>query len=240
MKTLVFNGSPRPDGDTVRLICELVGGLPGDYKIVDVCRAGLSHCTDCRYCKSHDGCAIDDGMDEIYADIKECDAIVVASPVHFSELSGPLMSAMGRLQALYCARRFRGVEPIVKPKRGGILLAAGGDGSPERAAETAKMLLAAMGAREILPAVVCSPTDARPAADDAAALHSARALAKWLAGEPAAPKPLARQIRGRVADRRARAKARHSPGGRRRSRRGQPLSPKSVGLHRHGAARAAG
>lgn len=35
MKTLIFNGSPRKDGDTVSLINELVDQLNGEYRIVN-------------------------------------------------------------------------------------------------------------------------------------------------------------------------------------------------------------
>ena len=35
MKTLILNGSPRANGDTVSLIKELTKKLPGEYKIVN-------------------------------------------------------------------------------------------------------------------------------------------------------------------------------------------------------------
>ncbi|NLG24809.1 MAG: flavodoxin family protein [Clostridiales bacterium] len=163
MKTLVFFGSPRAGGDTAQLVRALTDGLPGEPIWVDAYRAGISPCVDCRACMVRAGCAIDDPMTDVYRQIEEADAIAVASPVHFSGLSGPLLSLFGRLQTYYCARRFRGVEPIQKPKRGAILLAAGGDGAPERAIEQARELLKNMGARDIAPPVVSGPpTIARP------------------------------------------------------------------------------
>ena len=36
MKTLIFNGSPRKNGDTVSIINKVTDGLEGEYKIVNV------------------------------------------------------------------------------------------------------------------------------------------------------------------------------------------------------------
>ena len=91
MKTLILNGSPRANGDTVSLIKELTKKLPGEYKIVDAYHCDVSPCVDCRYCWEHPGCAIADEMQEIYAYIQECDNILIASPVYFSELTGKLL-----------------------------------------------------------------------------------------------------------------------------------------------------
>ena len=62
MKTLILNGSPRANGDTVSLIKELTKKLPGEYKIVDAYQCDVSPCVDCRYCWEHSGCAIADEM----------------------------------------------------------------------------------------------------------------------------------------------------------------------------------
>ena len=35
MKTLILNGSPRKNGDTVSLISKIIEDLKGDYMIVD-------------------------------------------------------------------------------------------------------------------------------------------------------------------------------------------------------------
>ncbi len=60
MKTLILNGSPRPNGDTASLIKHFVSKLDGEYKIVDAYRCGVSPCIDCRYCWSEQGCTIQD------------------------------------------------------------------------------------------------------------------------------------------------------------------------------------
>ncbi len=71
MKTLILNGSPRENGDTASLIREVIHKLPGDYKIVNAYRCSISPCVDCRCCWEHDGCSIQDEMQEVYEYIRE-------------------------------------------------------------------------------------------------------------------------------------------------------------------------
>jgi len=65
MKTLIFNGSPKLNGDTAVLIREFTTYLQGDIKIIS-CYDNIKPCNDCRYCWSNIGCSIDDEMQEIY------------------------------------------------------------------------------------------------------------------------------------------------------------------------------
>lgn len=181
MKTLIFDGSPRKNGDTAALIAAFTAHLPGEYIVIRAYdRRDISPCIDCRACWKKPGCAIDDGMQEIYRQIEESDCIVIASPLYYSELTGPLLSLLSRLQVYYCARKFQGIRLIEKPKYGGILLAGGGDGGPEQAVQMAKMLLRSMGTKEILPPVMSLHTDEIPAHEDAAALEAAATLSNIL------------------------------------------------------------
>ena len=166
MKTLILNGSPRPKGDTAQLLERFMAELGGEIKMVRAYDGSIRPCVDCRYCWEHDGCAIRDGMTEVYRWIGDCDNIVLASPVYFSEITGQLLAVLSRLQTLFCAHFFRG-EPQPAGKRGMILLVGGGDGSMERAAATARVLLHQMGVSEILPLISFHDTNHRPAAEDA-------------------------------------------------------------------------
>ncbi len=64
MKTLILNGSPRKDGDTVFLIKKLLSRLQGEYKIVDCYAADIAPCIDCRCCREKLSCPIRDEMQE--------------------------------------------------------------------------------------------------------------------------------------------------------------------------------
>ena len=180
MKTLIFNGSPRPNGDTVAMIRALCEALPGEVRVIDAYRADVRPCVDCRRCWTQVGCVIDDAMQQIYRDIAEADCIVIASPVYFSCLTGPLLSLMSRLQIFYTASRFQGVRLIEKEKVGAVLLAGGGDGSPARAEDTAQGLLRCMRAVHV-GTVITHKTDTIPAAEDKELLDAVRRLGEKLA-----------------------------------------------------------
>jgi len=183
MKTLIFNGSPRKDGDTAVLINEFVKHVEGEYKIIDVFDCNIASCIDCRDCWEQDGCSISDGMQQVYDDIQECDNILIASPVFFTELTGQLLMVASRLQTYFCARYFRKEIPIKKSKKGGIILLQGGAHQADKAADTAKMLLNTMNAIDIAPAVFCLNSDSVSPSDNTLAMEGVREIVQLFNGK---------------------------------------------------------
>ena len=181
MKTLIFNGSPRKNGDTSKLLEKFCASLDGEVRIVRAYDCGIKPCADCRYCWKHSGCSIKDEMTELYDYIGECDNIIIASPVYFSTLTGPLLSVLSRVQTLFCSRFFRG-EPRMGGKRGAVIVVGGGDGSPDGAVKTARMLLRQMGVDEILSVISFHDTNHRPAAEDEGTCLQIEKLAADLSG----------------------------------------------------------
>ena len=184
MKTLILNGSPRANGDTASLVKELTGKLPGEYKIVNAYQCGVSPCVDCRYCWEHSGCAITDEMQEIYDYIQECDNILIASPVYFSELTGKLLDLGSRLQTYYCAAFFRKEKPVAKEKKGAVILVGGGDGHMEKAYSTARILLRHMNCQSIHDLVSSHNTNTIPASEDANALQGIDSIVHFFSCSP--------------------------------------------------------
>lgn len=180
MKTLILNGSPRKDGDTVSLIRVITEKIVGEYKIVDAYRSNISPCLDCRFCWENKGCVINDEMQEIYRYIQECDNILIASPLYFSELTGKLLDVGSRLQTYFCARFFRKEEPIIKPKKGAVILVGGGDGHIDTAYGTACTLLHHMNCYQIHEAVYSHNTNERPAIEDENALLGLNSILDFL------------------------------------------------------------
>ena len=181
-KTLVFNGSPRKQGDTAALIRVLTEGLAGEYRVVDCYRADISPCVDCRSCRREKRCVLEDGMQEIYKYIETCDNVVIASPIYYAELTGKLLDVASRFQIYYSARFFRREDPGIRPKKGGVILAGGGDGDPKRPYATAKILLRQLNAKEIYPLVCSHGTNTLPAGEDEEAVRGVKALAEYLNG----------------------------------------------------------
>ena len=180
MKTLILNGSPRRNGDTVSLLDILKDGLDSEVTQLDAYYADIAPCNDCRACRVHDGCVVDDDMSEIYRLLPDADNIVIASPIYFSEITGRLLDVCSRLQTYYSARFFRGERIVFKPKKGAVILVGGGDGSGERADETSRCILMHMGCKSYFPTVLSHNTNNIPAAEDKAAVEAVKSLAHWL------------------------------------------------------------
>lgn len=170
MKTLILNGSPRITGDTTSLIEKVTEKIVGEYRIVDAYRCNISPCIDCRSCWEKQGCAINDEMQEIYGYIQDCDNILIASPIYFSELTGKLLDVGSRIQTYWCAKYFRKEEPVVKSKKGAVILVGGGDGNINKPYDTACTLLHHMNCYNIHKVVYSHNTNERPAIKDKAAL----------------------------------------------------------------------
>lgn len=179
MKTLIFNGSPRANGNTSFLVEQLASRLEGEISIINAYKADVEPCRDCRYCWEHAGCCINDEMQEIYQYIRECDNIIIASPLNFSELTGKLLALLSRLQMFYASRRFIKINQLIKKKKGAIIITDGGEGGPGCAMSTAKLLLGTMNA-ESVGAALCLNTDAIHARFDYKALKQIDSIAAAL------------------------------------------------------------
>lgn len=71
MKTLIITGTPRKKGHTIAMAEYLAGQLDGEVEWLSVDnRKDITPCRDCRYCFTHPKCAIDDPMNEIYAEAR--------------------------------------------------------------------------------------------------------------------------------------------------------------------------
>ncbi len=147
--------------------------LTGDIRLIDACHTTIQPCADCRYCLTHPRCCVNDGMMELYADIETSDNIVLASPIYYDQLSGPLLSLCSRFQVYY-------KNPLVTRRLGVFLAAAGGSSkSIELAAHTAALIFRQLGAR-FLGSAASMHTDCIPTGKDLEALHTTQMLARKL------------------------------------------------------------
>ena len=179
MKTLIINGSPKRNGDTAALINALAERLEGEVRVVDM-RDDIAPCADCRYCWEKPGCAIKDGMQAVYEYLLECDNVVLASPIWFSSLSGPLLNIASRFQTNFMGWFKRG-EKVPADKNGVLIFAGGQAGTETEPEKSAYIILRNMYvAKENVTVIRSMDTDNTPAAQDTAALDMIRAAAEKL------------------------------------------------------------
>lgn len=182
MKTLIINGSPRKSGHTVALIKEMTAILKGEIKIVDCYTANISPCIDCRYCYNKKGCSIKDEMQDIYEYLVDCDAVIIASPMHFGTISGKAISVCSRLQSYWSSRHIRKVDKDnLKPKYGALVITAGGNWpNIQILAEGVADYIFDHTETQQIGSVYAKETDKYPAKDNVKAVDQARFLAHRL------------------------------------------------------------
>ena len=104
MNVLVLNGSPRPQGDTAKMVAafkEAAGTSGHEVTEINVCRRNIHGCLACEYChgKGAGTCVQKDDMGEIYEKLQEADMLVLASPIYYHNISGQLKCVIDRFYA---------------------------------------------------------------------------------------------------------------------------------------------
>ena len=180
MKTPILNGSPRPNGDISTMIHALTSRIHGECKVYDCYHSSISPCVDCRCCREQLFCPIDDEMQALYEDLAECDNLILASPVHYAELSSGLLKVVSRFQVYSSALLFRHEALPLHIRRGAVMLAQGGSGGAQRAYETARLIFQGLGVTEVYPMLCSEHTDRISATEDGKTLQEIQQLAEWL------------------------------------------------------------
>jgi multimeric flavodoxin WrbA len=102
MKVVAFNGSPNKEGNTylaIKIVAEELEKEGIEVEIVHVGNQVIRGCIACGLCqKNHDErCAIKgDKVNEYLQKMKEADGIILASPVHFSGITGTMKAFLDR------------------------------------------------------------------------------------------------------------------------------------------------
>ena len=101
MKVLIINGSPRPRGNSSRLIKEITGvfdSLNTEYEVVQVGNKDVRGCIGCQTCKTKgEGCVFKDIVNETSPKLEAADGLIVVSPVYYGSPNGTLISFLDRL-----------------------------------------------------------------------------------------------------------------------------------------------
>ena len=104
-KIVILNGSPRRNGNTSTLVKAFTEGAgSAGHTVTEF----FLDCMEIHGCKGCFGgrssrecpCVQKDDMIQIYAAVRECDVIVMASPLYYWNMSGQLRTAVDRLFAL--------------------------------------------------------------------------------------------------------------------------------------------
>lgn len=170
MKLIAVNGSARPRQNTARLLEKVIEGAESqgaEAKRFDLYKMDFKGCRGCFACKRKGGksphrCAIRDGLAPLLDAVAGADALVVGSPIYFSEITGETRSFLERLMFQYLP-----YDPAVedgtyfpRPLRTALVCTMGFPQDPidDRLAPTARFLSQIFRAPcELLKAQGCYP-----------------------------------------------------------------------------------
>jgi multimeric flavodoxin WrbA len=102
MQMMIVYGSPKKHGNSATLArvfkeeaCKLY--TCSEFHLQDL---HIGPCRACDWCKTHQGCVIDDDMKSLCTHVKEADAILLATPVYWWGASAQLKLFIDRLYQL--------------------------------------------------------------------------------------------------------------------------------------------
>ena len=104
MNILVLNGSPCPHGNTAALVNTFADEAQKAGHHVSVFQIGnrdIRGCKNCYACRAtlNGNCVQKDDMQEIYPVMRECEMLVIASPIYHYSLTGQTHCAIERIYA---------------------------------------------------------------------------------------------------------------------------------------------
>lgn len=109
-KLVVFCGSPRKNGVTRKVLDRVIEGAKSEgVEVVffDLNQPGIRGCQACMYCRTHEGCALQDPLHEMYREIAEADAILFGTPIYFYNISGQSKIWLDRLYPMFDTPSYR-------------------------------------------------------------------------------------------------------------------------------------
>ena len=127
MKVLMINGSPRVGGNTSVAFEEMKrvfekNGI--EVETVQVGNMNIRGCVGCGYCHKGGKCAFDDIVNELAEKFRECDGLVVGSPVYYASPNGTLIALLDRLfYSTPFDKTMKVGASVVAARRGGLATA---------------------------------------------------------------------------------------------------------------------
>jgi multimeric flavodoxin WrbA len=113
--------------DIVPHLLASILGLSATQQLVGLSAYAIAPCRACESCRETGVCAIDDDMGQIYEDFRDCDALIIGTPVYFRNVSAQLKAVFDRAYAVRptkpLAGRFGGAIAVGRGTGGGQSIA---------------------------------------------------------------------------------------------------------------------
>ena len=102
MKYLIINGSPRKK-NTWKMVKQATSNLKGEFEEVHLIKENIPPCNGCYKCfeKGEEACPHYDRINPLMEKLKECDGLIIASPVYAMNVTGLLKNFIDHTAYLY-------------------------------------------------------------------------------------------------------------------------------------------
>ena len=124
MKILMINGSPHPKGNTYIALHEMEKVFESEGIEVEILNIGnkdIRGCIACRSCSKTGKCVFDDIVNETAEKFRECDGLVVGSPVYYASANATLVAFLTRLfYSTHFDKTMKVGAAVVAARRGGL------------------------------------------------------------------------------------------------------------------------
>ncbi|NLO27435.1 MAG: flavodoxin family protein [Actinobacteria bacterium] len=96
---VIFNGSPRMDGNTATLLNLVARGAReagAEVHFHTLFKMKFMACQSCFSCRINDDCVINDEVHAALQQVKTADAVVIGSPIYMMQMTGPVKNLIDR------------------------------------------------------------------------------------------------------------------------------------------------
>ncbi len=122
-KVLLLNGSPNAQGCTARALEEAGKALHEEgleTELIHIGKEVIAGCKACNFCVDHDGCVIDDIVNEVAPKFEAADGLIIGSPVYYASPNGTALAFMDRLfYSVEFSKHMKVGASVVSCRRGG-------------------------------------------------------------------------------------------------------------------------
>ncbi len=129
MNVVILNGSPRKAGKVSQMLHliedDAVSKKAGTVQFFNVNELSFKSCTGCMKCRNSGSCVLpEDDAHAVARAVKDCDVIVVGTPVYWANMSGELKSLFDRLVGVLMGESPMGIpKPLHKGKKALVVTA---------------------------------------------------------------------------------------------------------------------
>ena len=123
MKVLIINGSPRINGNSTKLINEMINVFKKEKIEIENYQIGgnaIRGCISCGYCSKNNECVFKDDVNKLAKILNDSNGLVIVSPVYYGSANGSIISLLDRL--FYSSnfdKRFKVGAAFAIARRGG-------------------------------------------------------------------------------------------------------------------------